>query len=286
MAGVWLFTDNTDFVGGRIRQQDPIAATQVHVTFKFTRSMWLAADANYFTGGQTTIGGTAEPRPPAQFTNRCYIFVGAQARSGDPHVSKPRRLHDDRRRLHINRGQLQLCLGAVKRAQRMINACLICVGLLVVAAATACSGQQETAPAATTSAAADRRQHRPPPTAIPPTVSPYDALPEAVRVAMDKPFTGDFDAMVKRRAIRVAVTFNRTHYFVDRGQELGVDLRVAEALREGTERGPEDGQPQSARRDRADDARSAVSRTHQRQSRHGRCHGDRHARTRETRFFL
>jgi hypothetical protein len=27
------------------------------VTFKFTRSMWLAADANYFTGGQTTIGG-------------------------------------------------------------------------------------------------------------------------------------------------------------------------------------------------------------------------------------
>ena len=57
MAGVWLFTDNTDFVGGRTRTQEPIVATQVHLTFKFTRSMWLAADANYFTGGQTTIGG-------------------------------------------------------------------------------------------------------------------------------------------------------------------------------------------------------------------------------------
>jgi hypothetical protein len=57
MAGVWLFTDNTDFVGGRTREQRPIAATQVHVTFRFKRSMWLAADANYFTGGQTTIGG-------------------------------------------------------------------------------------------------------------------------------------------------------------------------------------------------------------------------------------
>jgi hypothetical protein len=57
MAGVWLFTDNTDFVGGRTREQDPIVATQVHVTYKFTRSMWLAADANYFTGGRTTIGG-------------------------------------------------------------------------------------------------------------------------------------------------------------------------------------------------------------------------------------
>ena len=57
MAGVWLFTDNTDFVGGRTREQDPIVATQVHVTYKFTRTMWLAADANYFTGGRTTIGG-------------------------------------------------------------------------------------------------------------------------------------------------------------------------------------------------------------------------------------
>ena len=36
---------------------------------------------------------------------------------------------------------------------------------------------------------------------------------------MDKPFAGDFDAMVNRRAIRVAATFNRTHYFIDKGQE-------------------------------------------------------------------
>ena len=57
MAGVWLFTDNADFVGGRIRQQDPIVATQSHLTYKFKRTMWLAGDANYFTGGRTTIGG-------------------------------------------------------------------------------------------------------------------------------------------------------------------------------------------------------------------------------------
>ena len=57
MAGVWLFTDNDDFFGGSTRTQDPIAATQFHLTYRFTRRMWLAADANYFTGGQTTIGG-------------------------------------------------------------------------------------------------------------------------------------------------------------------------------------------------------------------------------------
>ena len=39
---------------------------------------------------------------------------------------------------------------------------------------------------------------------------------------MDRPFTGDFDDLVKRRAIRVGVTYNRTHYFVDHGQERGL----------------------------------------------------------------
>lgn len=57
MAGVWLFTDNTDFLGGRTREQDPVVATQVHVTYRFTPQRWLAGDANYFTGGRTTIGG-------------------------------------------------------------------------------------------------------------------------------------------------------------------------------------------------------------------------------------
>ena len=38
MAGVWFFTDNTNFFGGRTREQDPIVATQVHLTYKFTRT--------------------------------------------------------------------------------------------------------------------------------------------------------------------------------------------------------------------------------------------------------
>ena len=39
---------------------------------------------------------------------------------------------------------------------------------------------------------------------------------------MDKPFTGDLDALMQRRSIRVAVTFNRTHYFIDKGQQRGL----------------------------------------------------------------
>src|SRR4051812_40421179 len=94
------------------------------------------------------------------------------------------------------------------------------VALLAVAAAAACSGPKEASPP--TPAAAE------PPigktvspieqtgSPIEETASPYDALPDGVRNAMGKPFTGDFDAMLERRAIRVAVTFNRTHYFIDK----------------------------------------------------------------------
>ena len=90
------------------------------------------------------------------------------------------------------------------------------VALLVMATATGCSRQQETAPATTavTQPAADAP--------IPATSSPFDALPATVRLAVDKPFTGDLDEMVERHAIRVAVTFNRTHYFIDMGQERGM----------------------------------------------------------------
>jgi membrane-bound lytic murein transglycosylase MltF len=85
--------------------------------------------------------------------------------------------------------------------------------LLAVAAAAACSGQKSDTSLAIPSAAE---------VPLGETGSPYDVLPEGVRTLMDKPFTGDFDAMVKRRMIRVAVTFNRTHYFIDKGQQRGL----------------------------------------------------------------
>ncbi len=96
------------------------------------------------------------------------------------------------------------------------------LALVVVAAAAACSGEQEAPPAAAPRSVAEAPIQEVADAPIPETVSPYDALPEAVRLAMGKPFTDDFDAMVKRRAIRVAVTFNRTHYFIDKGQERGL----------------------------------------------------------------
>ncbi len=57
-AGVWLFTDNRDFAGGLTRQQNPIFSTQFHFTRTFRRGLWAAFNANFYTGGRTTVGGT------------------------------------------------------------------------------------------------------------------------------------------------------------------------------------------------------------------------------------
>ena len=103
------------------------------------------------------------------------------------------------------------------------------MALLVVATAMACSRQTEP-PAPATTAATPPSPSAAAEAPIPDTASPYDALPEAVRLAMGKPSTDDLDAMVKRRAIRVAVTYNRTHYFVDKGQERGITFESLRSL--------------------------------------------------------
>jgi membrane-bound lytic murein transglycosylase MltF len=43
-----------------------------------------------------------------------------------------------------------------------------------------------------------------------------------MRSLVDQSFMGDFDEMVKRRLIRVAVPFNRSFYFVDKGVQRGL----------------------------------------------------------------
>ena len=47
-----------------------------------------------------------------------------------------------------------------------------------------------------------------------------------------KPWTGDFDGMVGRRRIRILTPYSRTHYFVDKGQPLGLVYEAAVALEE------------------------------------------------------
>jgi hypothetical protein len=56
-AGATLFTDNHDFYGDTSRSQDPLYSLRGHVIYSFGSGIWASADASYFTGGRTTIGG-------------------------------------------------------------------------------------------------------------------------------------------------------------------------------------------------------------------------------------
>lgn len=59
-AGVWLYEDNTDFYGGRHREQDPLTSVQAHLSYTFRPRLWLAFDATYYSGGATTVDGVAK----------------------------------------------------------------------------------------------------------------------------------------------------------------------------------------------------------------------------------
>jgi Putative MetA-pathway of phenol degradation len=59
-AGIWLFTDNPDYFGHRDRSQDPLPVFQWHVGYNWRPGLWIAADATYFLGGQTSVNGVPD----------------------------------------------------------------------------------------------------------------------------------------------------------------------------------------------------------------------------------
>ena len=62
---------------------------------------------------------------------------------------------------------------------------------------------------------------------------PYESeLPESVRAELDERFTGDLDEMVKRRLVRVGVSYNRTLYFVDQGAQRGAAYEYTRLMEE------------------------------------------------------
>ena len=56
-AGAWWFGDNEEFFGGQLREQDPLASIQAHVSYTFRPRMWMALNTTYYQGGRTTVNG-------------------------------------------------------------------------------------------------------------------------------------------------------------------------------------------------------------------------------------
>ena len=86
----------------------------------------------------------------------------------------------------------------------------------MLAVTTGCSPPATQEPSATAQAA----EAVPAAAETPPAAQ--SVVPGELRGRIDKPFTGDLDALVARRIIRAGVPFNRTFYFVDRGTQRGL----------------------------------------------------------------
>ncbi len=59
LPAVWLFGDNTDYVGGQRLETDPLFQLDVHLTRDFTQSFWGSLDAVWYTGGKATVNGVS-----------------------------------------------------------------------------------------------------------------------------------------------------------------------------------------------------------------------------------
>ncbi|MGO8920195.1 MAG: transporter [Stellaceae bacterium] len=60
VSAVWLFGDNTSFVGDNVRSQNPLWNFELDAGYVFRPGLWLAASGTWYTGGETSLNGVAD----------------------------------------------------------------------------------------------------------------------------------------------------------------------------------------------------------------------------------
>jgi hypothetical protein len=55
--GVWLYTANRNFFGGRRREQTALLSLQGNLMYTFRPRLWVAASGTYYRGGHTIVNG-------------------------------------------------------------------------------------------------------------------------------------------------------------------------------------------------------------------------------------
>jgi hypothetical protein len=56
-GGVFLYTNNNNYFGGKTLEQDPLFTSQAHLTYNILPGMWAALSASVDRGGQTRVNG-------------------------------------------------------------------------------------------------------------------------------------------------------------------------------------------------------------------------------------
>jgi len=67
-AAVWFFTENPEFfshnqyfAGTRSKTQSPVTAFEAHLSYDVRPRLWVSLDANFWSGGETSVNGVANP---------------------------------------------------------------------------------------------------------------------------------------------------------------------------------------------------------------------------------
>jgi len=96
-ASAWFFTVNDEFYPGEAaRRQDPLASVQGHASYTFKSRAWVAFDATWYGGGESTVddgepsarqsstrfGGTVSIPTTARQSIKIAASTGASARTG------------------------------------------------------------------------------------------------------------------------------------------------------------------------------------------------------------
>ena len=58
-TGVFFYSKNGDYFGGKTLEMDPVSSTQVHITYNLGHGVWAALSGTYDYGGRTTIDGVS-----------------------------------------------------------------------------------------------------------------------------------------------------------------------------------------------------------------------------------
>lgn len=77
-TGIWLFTDNKQFLGSQVRTQDPLFTFQLHASYEFQSGIWIAASSRQSLGGAVTVDD--EDRFVPESNNRIGVSLSIPLR--------------------------------------------------------------------------------------------------------------------------------------------------------------------------------------------------------------
>jgi hypothetical protein len=61
LGAVAFYTTNTDFLNGRVHQQDPVFSAQFNSIYTFRSGIWGSLGATFYAGGRATTDGVEDP---------------------------------------------------------------------------------------------------------------------------------------------------------------------------------------------------------------------------------